>query len=103
MLQIIKPNAEHYKIDAQGRIMRQHWNDSGAFLAPSKEWTMRGIVHVKKSIFIPFSELTPERVKGLELLYKNGRPQWTVVDLDHGTRREWGNTHFHGIKHLYFE
>jgi hypothetical protein len=31
------------------------------------------------------------------LRYKNGSPKFTLVDLDHGTRRVHGNTKYHGI------
>lgn len=96
MLHISTPYGDHYEVNASGQI-------SYPGLKPSGQWRMLGIQHVKANFFIPFAQLTPERVKNLTLLYKNGHPQWTVRDSDHGTTRVWGNTHAHGIKYLYFD
>jgi hypothetical protein len=35
-----------------------------------------------------------------ELLYNNGNPRYTCVDIDHGTTRVHGNTKVHGIKRI---
>jgi hypothetical protein len=68
---------------------------------PSSTWIMRGIRHVRRSTeFYPFEALTAELLASLTLLYKNGKPQYTVCDVDHGTHREWGNTAYHGIADL---
>ncbi len=65
----------------------------------SDQWIMLGIEHVKRNEFIPFSEIEA-RLPHLTLLYKNGNPQYTVRDRDHGTVRTWGNTKCHGIKSI---
>lgn len=88
---ITTPYGNKYEIDAEGRI-------NG-----SDNWRLKGIEHVKKSWFIPIKDLTEKRLKELPLLYKNGNPQFTVRDLDHGTTRVWGNTKYHGIKSIYFK
>ncbi len=30
-----------------------------------------------------------ERMDGIQWRYKNGKPRWTLVDMDHGTIREY--------------
>jgi len=67
---------------------------------PSGDWKLLGIQHVKKNWLIPLTDLLAGNIPE-QLLYKNGNPQFTVVDLDHGTQREWGNTKYHGIEALY--
>jgi hypothetical protein len=89
------PYGAYYTIMDGGEIQR----DDGANRA-SEQWRILGIQHVKRREFIPFADLA-RRLPDLELRYKNGAPQWTVRDFDHGTMRVWGNTHAHGIKHLY--
>lgn len=32
------------------------------------------------------------------LFYKNGKPKFRVMDLDHGTPREWGNRNYKPIE-----
>lgn len=104
MLHIITPYGNHYKVNAQGQIIREHWDKNGTFLPPSEGWKFLGIQPVRNTYgYIPFKQITPEFLKTLDVLYKNGNPKYTVVDLDHGTTRVWGNTKVHGIKHIYFE
>ena len=87
-LSISTPYGSRYSVNEQGHINN------------SPQWIFAGIEHVKKSWFIPFSEITPELIHSLPLLYKNGHPQFTVRDIDHGTTRTWGNTKFHGIQYI---
>jgi len=87
---------DYYDIHDNGNIQRL---DIPGF-KPSGQWKFLGLHHVKRNEFIPFESMTPERVKGLTLLYKNGKPQYTVMDLDHGTRRIWGNT---GVRAIWFD
>lgn len=67
---------------------------------PSGDWKFLGLRHVKRNEFIPFENMTI--MLGKPLLFKNGNPQYTVVDNDHGTQRTWGNTRHHGIARLSF-
>ena len=67
---------------------------------PSGQWKLLGIQHVKRNEFIPLADI-PARLNDIDLRYKNGNPQYTGVDLDHGSRRTWGNTKYHGIKTIY--
>lgn len=99
MLHILTPYGSHYKVDKNGNIIRTDIKD----FEPSGDWKFVGISHVKQNWIIPFEELTKERLNNLNILWKNGNPQWTVRDLDHGTTREWGNTKYHGIKSIWFD
>ena len=95
---IITPYGERYRIEPNGNIRRRV---IGRWTPASGKWKMLGVEHVKRRQFFPLSLLTPDLVRHLET-YKNGHPQWTVRDLDHGTTRTWGNTKFHGIKRIYY-
>lgn len=59
---------------------------------------MQGIKPVRGSLFIFLVKITQEWLNTHPLLYKNGNPRYTVLDLDYGTRREWGSTKYHGIR-----
>lgn len=98
MMRIMTPHGNTFLIRKNGDIVR---TDIPGF-KPSGKWKMLGIQHVKMNIFIPLKLLTPARVRKLTLLYKNGNPQYTVRDLDHGTTRSWGNTRVHGIRSITF-
>lgn len=83
-MKIYTPTGKVYAIDAQGNI-------NG-----STDWKLLGIEHVKRNEFIPFNKIA-ETLPTLELKFKNGKPQYTGRDSDHGTTRTWGNTQYHGI------
>lgn len=91
MLTITKPNGDVYHIADNGNI-------SYPGLEPSGDWKLLGIRSVRGGPMIPLSSITKEWLARNPLTYKNGNPCFTGVDLDHGTRREWGNTKYHGIK-----
>jgi hypothetical protein len=91
-------HGEIYRIHENGRIERTDMK-----LTPSDSWRLLGIKHVTRNEYIQFEQITPALVQNLNLTYKNGNPQYTVVDYDHGTRRMWGNTPHHGITNIWFE
>ena len=90
------PYGETYFINEKGEIAYP------GNLTPSGNWKLLGLVHVKRTSFYSLDDLL-NGVFPSPLLYKNGNPQWTVVDLDHGTRRQWGNTKYHGVKTITLE
>jgi hypothetical protein len=103
MLYIRTQSGAQYHVNEKAEIIRL---DMPGF-QPSGQWLMRGLRHVKKtSLRIPFNEITRERLKEMDptlyatgqFLYKNGKPQWTVDDYDHGTLRTWGD----GVKIIQF-
>jgi hypothetical protein len=85
-----------YKIDGERNIIR---TDIKGFKA-SGQWKLIGIEHVKQSRFIRADSIANWLESKPDMLFKNGNPQWTVRDLDHGTTRVWGNTEYHGIRSI---
>jgi hypothetical protein len=57
---------------------------------PSGQWKFLGLCHARRNLFVPFPGCFA-RPLPFPLNWKNGRAQWRVVDLDHGTRREWAS------------
>jgi len=96
-LMLITAYGDYYQVNPKGEIIRM---DIKGF-EPSGGWIFLGLEHVKRNQFIPLADITPETVASFTT-YKNGNPQWTVRDRDHGTMRTWGNTKYHGIKRVYF-
>lgn len=113
MLHIRTPYGDSYVVNAKGFIARENTRQF------SGQWKLVGIgrtnrVHITPTkpgckivpippVYLSFAEITPEALKGLQLSYKNGNPRYTVHDLDHGTRRVWGNTKYHGIAAIWFD
>lgn len=92
------PYGKRYFVNRKGDIFYDGLNPSGG-------WKFLGLSHVKRREIIPFPAVWDKLEKGekINTLWKNGKPQYTVRDLDHGTTREWGNTKYHGIKSIYME
>ncbi len=104
-LYIRTPYGNQYHVHENGAIQRlDMYPPDKPFSTENTGWTMQGLQHVKNREYIPLAELfkgkIPDEIHGSSLHYKNGNPQWTVRDLDHGTIREWGNTKYHGIAEL---
>ena len=98
MLNFRTAYGNHYKVDANACIIR-----CDIKMAPSGNWTFEGLAHVKFNEFIPFKLLTKTLVRNLNTCWKNGKPRYTVIDIDHGTRRIWGNTKYHGVSRIWFD
>lgn len=62
-------------------------------LKPSGGWKFKGFIHIRRNEFIPLDSVrkNPELVKSNDFWFKNGKSQYKVRDLDHGTTREWGS------------
>lgn len=97
LLELTKPTGDRYLIHAEGMIQRMDMP-----FTPTKQWRLIGITLVTGGPMIAYKNITPEWLAKAELLYKNGKPRYTVVDFDHGSQRVWGNTEHHGIKSLRF-
>ena len=91
------PHGANYIIHENGDIQR---TDIQGF-KPSGNWKLRGLTHVKRACFVPFPQCFDNRALPFPLKWKNGNPAWTVVDMDHGTRRVLGNTRYHGVSGFY--
>jgi len=106
MFKIVTPHGQYltnqeYIVNEKGQLCQQcNINTAYTF---SDGWKFLGIEHVKRNQFIPIETLktwTAEQFESFDWCYKNGNPQWTVRDLDHGSTRTWGNTKHHGIKYM---
>lgn len=99
MLHISTPYRDYYTINSEGFISKEGVNPSG-------DWKLLGLMPVRcwqLYNMIPLRSITPEWIKTHDICYVNGNPRYTVVDVDHGTTRLWGNTKAHGIRSIWFD
>lgn len=78
---------EDFSVTGDGLIFRLTMPE------PSGKW--KALALVRRCNFgivetIPFAEWS-KRLGSVQWTYKNGKPRYTLRDLDHGTVREWGN------------
>lgn len=86
MYELEDGSGQRYKVDSQGCIYAPNK------LNPSGEWKALALVRrnnfgsiIAITLFAHWSWALPT-----DWLYKNGKPKFTLRDLDHGTVREWG-------------
>ncbi len=99
---ITTPYNSWYRINEKGNVYEA---SNGLKKDPQKgnghQWDIIGATSTH-----PFARLQVIPIKTLadmssrELLYKNGNPRYTIVDIDHGTTRVHGNSKVHGIKRI---
>jgi hypothetical protein len=96
-IELSTPYGDYYIIREDGCITHNHYGKEPQF---SGQWKVEGIRHViRTNDFIPLTSLfDPSVINRITWLFKNGHPQWTIEDRDHGTSRRWGNTNVHGIR-----
>lgn len=96
---IYTPYGDEYIVNLEnGNISRPNWAESGG-------WKFIAFKHVKRNVFIRLEQIKadPNILNAIAWTYKNRHPQWTVLDLDHGTRRIWRNTIHHGVSGVFLE
>lgn len=95
-LRFSTPHGDYFDVTTSGNIVRLDQPD----FVPSGQWRFLGLQHVQRSLFIPFAEVVRMLADGTlpNLAFKNGKPQFTVRDFDHGSVRVWGNTRHHGVR-----
>jgi hypothetical protein len=90
-LEISTPYLNHYIVNQQGLITQY----KGQKIPPqfSSGWRLLGLCRVDSPFHTIFTldELFTMNLETIQWKYKNGKPQYTVADLDHGTIRVWGN------------
>lgn len=94
---IVTPYGTHYKIDECGCFLEYNEHK---WQHPHDSWRCNGIAELR-----PFGNLKMHSLstffKMIEnkesFLFKNGKPRYTLTDIDHGTFRVHGNTEHHGI------
>jgi len=96
-LHIYTPNGDHFVVDQKGNFIQ--YNEHR--FEPDGTWRMvcleelrpfGNIRHITFSLAWEMIEL-----RKINFRFKNGNPRYSVGDLDHGTRRIWGNTKYHGV------
>jgi hypothetical protein len=89
MWEISGGSGETYRVNEAGEISRRcmDWKFSGG-------WKAQGLVQYnnfgRQVSYIPFRDWDDARLSSIDWTYKNGKPRYTLRDLDHGTTREWG-------------
>lgn len=91
--EIATPYGERYFIHERGEIER-----GDGLNRPNDQWRLVSIFTVRGRFVVSFDDLDEWLASSPDLLYKNGKPRYTVHDFDHGGYRTWGNTDYHGIK-----
>ncbi|MGH6796597.1 MAG: hypothetical protein ACREDH_15690 [Methylocella sp.] len=98
---ITTPYGNRYYIHDDAAIEHADGQNGGG---NATSWAFRALSSTHPFKFgrpaIPFSRLAEWLATAPELLNKNGTPKWTIIDLDHGTTRCWGNTRVHGISDI---
>lgn len=95
----IHENGSIERADMPGQFIHQHGRTEGS------QWLLRGICQINRGLYSPrlvvaFENLESWVKSGPQMLFKNGKPRFTVADLDHGTYRVWGNTDYRGIRSI---
>jgi len=91
-----------YEIDKDGCFLRY---GNHTFEHPHDSWKCTGIA--KQLPFGHFRRLSLETFIAMmnarysKWTFKNGKPRFTLTDIDHGTHRIHGNTRCHGIAIAY--
>jgi hypothetical protein len=79
--------SETYPVALGGYIGRRN-------MSPSKDWQALALVRLNNFGYvierIPFEQWDAWLATNPAFTYKNGKPRFHLVDLDHGTRRLWG-------------
>jgi hypothetical protein len=97
-LHITTPCGTHYTcLMSNGNVVR-HGNNK--WPEDHSSWKIAGLERIKafnRLEFIPLERVPELLQSGEDLRFKNGKPRFTVRDLDHGTTRIWGNWKWHGV------
>ena len=111
MLHFIDKRGIEYAVDSKANIVRvtpRHIGNWKMFDSPSNQWKFVGLVYTGPGWkygqqAIRFENMDKETVEELKpILYRTSRnPRYTVMDLDHGTRRIWGNGN--GVTSIWYE
>ena len=90
-----------YQIDSDGCFLQYNQHN---WQHPHNTWKCTGCAEI-----LPFGHLRFHSLRaflkmikdGIKFTFKNGKPKFTLTDLDHGTNRVHGNTAYHGISKAY--
>jgi hypothetical protein len=91
---ITTPYGTVYECTETGNVTRYNehrWNDG------HDSWKFLGAASAHNFASGRVVATLSELANRSDLRHKNGRPKYTLADLDHGTRRTHGNVKYHGI------
>jgi len=86
-----------YEIDEDGCFLKYNQHN---WKHPHNTWKCRGCAELRPFGRLRFHNLTNFLAmieKGQKWTFKNGKPRFTLRDIDHGTERIHGNISTHGI------
>lgn len=103
-VEIATPYGHRYQVSTTtGRLIYRRTD--GPITFGSEQWTITGITRTDQT----FGRSIAGGLQALErlaeaddLLKANGKPRYTLMDLDHGTHRAHGNPDHHGIVSVRF-
>ena len=98
LTRITTPYGKYFDIDKDGNVVRA---SNGLDLTEAKESEKKNWRIIGMTSTHPFASLNVQPLKESDLLYKNGRPKYKIVDIDHGTPRVHGNSKWYGIKDIF--
>jgi hypothetical protein len=100
---IATPYGNYYELSKEGYVIKYSngLNKENASVEELKTWQVLGIVEIKP--FGHIGRLIPlsEAVNIESFSFKNRKPKYTIVDLDHNTKRIMGNVKYHGVRKIY--
>jgi hypothetical protein len=106
LLIITIKTGEQYAVNSKGQITQFDGANNKLKHPFSGQWLFTGITEGNKPFnSFQFHSMTKEVIENISnqgLTYKNGNPKFVVRDIDHGTRRIWGNRIHRGIFTMHF-
>jgi len=99
---IVSLYGDKYETDLKGRVVKYSngLNKENASEDELNTWIIRGVHEIKS--FGQLGKLIPlsEAVQIKNFKFKNGKPKYTIEDIDHGSVRIHGNWDVHGIDYI---
>lgn len=98
------PYGHRYQVSTKtGRLI--YIRKEGGTTEGSDQWKITGVTRTDQSFGRPISgglAVLEQLAESNDLLKANGKPKYTLMDLDHGTTRAHGNPDAHGILSVRF-
>ena len=95
--EIVTPYGTTYQIDEDGCFLQ---SGEHKWEHPHDSWKCTGCAELRPFghlRFITLASFLKMIEAGHDWKFKNGKPRYTLTDLDHGTNRVHRNTEYHGI------
>jgi hypothetical protein len=91
-----------YQISKEGYVLKYSngLDKMNASIDELTKWQILGLVEIKPFGNIGHLISLNEAIHIKDFKFKNGKPKYTLVDLDNGTTRIVGNTQYHGVSNF---